>query len=129
MNEYIISAIILVALILIWRIIAMKSGVRISASEVKTKMELDKGIVLLDVRSREEYIKKHIPKSILIPVNQLEDEANKRLPDKNTEIIVYCASGTRSAMAAKILSKLGYSKVYNLGGIYKWPYETTAGSN
>lgn len=89
----------------------------------KKRLDTEKGIIPLDVRTRDEYLEKHIPKSTLIPVDVLSNEANRKLPDKNAEIFVYCRSGNRSAMAAKTLTKLGYTHIYNLGGIVRWPYE------
>lgn len=62
-----------------------------------------------------------------IPVDVLASEADRELPDKNAKIIVYCKGGNRSAQAIKILSKLGYTNIYNLGGIVSWPYETVSG--
>ena len=118
---------LLLFLVLRKRVSAMGIN-QITPADAKKKLDTEKGIVLLDVRSRNEYLAKHIPGSILIPVDTLENEAARRLPDKNVEIIVYCASGSRSVMAAKILTKLGYTHVYNLGGIFSWPYKTVSGN-
>lgn len=96
----------------------------ISPEEAKKRLESENGIVLLDVRTQEEYDEKHIPKSLLIPVDVIETEAAEKLKDKNATIFVYCRSGRRSITASEALIKMGYSKVYNLGGIIEWPYET-----
>ncbi|MCK7492336.1 MAG: rhodanese-like domain-containing protein [Comamonadaceae bacterium] len=48
------------------------------------------------------------------------------LPDLDAKIIVYCRSGNRSAQAATLLDGLGYTRIYDMGGIIDWPYETTA---
>jgi len=93
-------------------------------AEAKEKLEENKDIVLIDVRTREEYDQERIAGSILIPVDVIADEAPGRLPDKKTEIIVYCRSGARSQRAAKQLAALGYTNVYDMGGIQSWPYET-----
>jgi len=95
----------------------------ITPAEAKKRLDSDKSIVLLDVRTQEEYDEKHIPGSILIPVDELEKRAELELPDKNAEIFVYCRSGRRSVTASEILVRLGYTGVYNLGGINDWPYE------
>lgn len=100
----------------------------ISPSEAKKRLENEKNIVLLDVRTREEYEEKHIPDSVLIPVDILADEAGNTLTDKNVPVFIYCRSGRRSVTAAKILIEKGYTDVYNLGGIIDWPYETESGS-
>lgn len=99
----------------------------ITPQQAKEKLALGEDIILLDVRTKEEYLSKHIPQSTLIPLNVLEKEALQRLVDKEQEIIVYCRSGNRSAKASKILIKLGYSHVYNLGGINQWPYDIESG--
>ena len=95
----------------------------ISAEKGKKRLDSEKGIILLDVRTKEEYDTGHIKGSILIPVDNLKEEAPKSLRDTNAVIFVYCRSGNRSVTAADILVNLGYKKVYNLGGIINWPYE------
>ncbi|MFZ7101091.1 MAG: rhodanese-like domain-containing protein [Peptococcaceae bacterium] len=91
------------------------------------KLQKEKDIVLLDVRTPEEYHEKHIPGSILIPLDLLKEQAEQQIKDKDGVIFVYCRSGNRSAKAAELLANLGYTKVYNLGGINNWPYETESG--
>ena len=99
----------------------------ISPEEAKKRLENEKGIVLLDVRTQEEYDEKHIPNSLLIPVDDIEKEAPEKLTDKNAPIFVYCRSGRRSVTASEALVKMDYTKVYNLGGIIDWPFETETG--
>ncbi|HEX3043912.1 MAG TPA: rhodanese-like domain-containing protein [Bacillota bacterium] len=100
----------------------------ITALEAKTRLERE-DVVLLDVRTPEEYQQKHLQNSILIPLNQLENEIITRIPQKNTPIMVYCKAGSRSAKAAEALVKLGYDNVSNiLGGIDGWPYEVVIGN-
>lgn len=96
----------------------------IKPEEAKKRLESEKGIVLLDVRTQQEYDEKHIHNSVLIPVDVIEKEAPSKLRDKNAEIFVYCRSGNRSVTASERLVKMGYTNVYNLGGIINWPYET-----
>lgn len=99
----------------------------IQPEEAKQRLDADADIVLLDVRTQEEYDEKHIPGSILIPVDVLGKEAAERLKDRNAMIFVYCRSGRRSAIAAETLSGLGYTDVYDMGGINNWTYETESG--
>ncbi|MCX7746196.1 MAG: rhodanese-like domain-containing protein [Clostridia bacterium] len=99
----------------------------INPQEAKKRLESEEGIILLDVRTQEEYEEKHIPGSLLIPVDIIEKEAPSKLTDKNANIFVYCRSGRRSITASEALVKMGYTKVYNLGGIIDWPYETASG--
>ena len=96
----------------------------IAPEAAKKLLESDEEVILVDVRTPAEYAEKHIPDSVLIPVDQLEKEASSRISSKDTQIIVYCRSGNRSVTAAKALVNMGYTKVYNLGGINAWPYDT-----
>jgi len=64
----------------------------------------------------------------LIPVDRLEQDAPSLLPDRSATIFIYCRSGRRSVTAANILLELGYTGIYNLGGIIDWPFETTGGA-
>jgi len=95
----------------------------ITPEEAKKRLDSEKGIILLDVRTKEEYETGHIKGAILIPVDNLLEESVKTLKDKEATIFVYCRSGSRSLTAANILIKQGYKNVLNLGGINSWPYE------
>lgn len=96
----------------------------ISITPAEAKEEIDKGdVTILDVRNEDEYDSGHIENSILIPVNDIEKEAENILKDKDQKILVYCRSGNRSSQASKLLVKMGYTNVYDFGGIKDWPYE------
>lgn len=73
------------------------------------------GAVIVDVRSKSEYLAGHIKGSMNIPVDTLRNNLFK-LKDKNQPIITCCASGMRSASAKSILKSNGFMKVYNGGG-------------
>lgn len=128
MEQY-FSLIAFAVLLGIWMLVGSHRNkkFRINPDEAKKLLDTTKGIILLDVRTEAEYRERRIPKSLLIPLNSLKAQAPKRLPDKNKEILVYCQSGSRSGAAVRILSKLGYVKVKNIGGIIHWPYETVSG--
>ncbi|WP_407313970.1 rhodanese-like domain-containing protein [Desulfosporosinus sp. SB140] len=100
---------------------------RIDPSEAQKRLDSEKEIILLDVRTREEYLEKRIPRSTLVPLKVLAGEAGEKLPDKQATIFVYCRSGNRSRAAVKILIKQGYPNVFDLGGIVHWPYKTVSG--
>ena len=97
---------------------------RISAAEANKIMQEGQEYILLDVRTEGEYREKHIEGAILIPDYEIQNRAEKELPDKNKLILVYCQSGRRSANAARALLSLGYVNVYDFGGIINWPYKT-----
>lgn len=99
------------------------SGNVISAEEAKTIMEQNPEALILDVRTEEEYEEGHIPSAVLLPLDELEGRAEAELTDKEQTILIYCRSGARAGEAARILQDLGYTHVYNFGGIISWPYE------
>ena len=129
MAQYILIAIILALLAfqVIRKYFGIANKVKITPEDAKSKIDKEKDIVLLDVRTKNEYLGKHIPKSTLIPIDILSNEVEKKLPDKNKQIIVYCSAGNRSVRAVRILDKLGYVNIHNLGALYKWPYKTVSG--
>ncbi|WP_246637677.1 rhodanese-like domain-containing protein [Crassaminicella profunda] len=96
----------------------------ITPADAKDRIEKEEGIILLDVRTKEEYKEKHIPNSIQIAVDDLEEKVEEKIPDKNATIFVYCRSGRRSRIASEKLIEKGYTNVFDLGGIIDWPYET-----
>ena len=100
---------------------------KITAEEAKNRMDSDDTIIILDVRTQEEYEESHIPGAILIPNESIGTEKQEQLPDMDQEILVYCRSGNRSAQAAKKLVEAGYTQIYDFGGIMDWPYETESG--
>lgn len=98
--------------------------ISISAEQAKHLMDTEKGYVILDVRTEEEYNESHIPDAILIPDCEIMTKAEQVLTDKEQLILVYCRSGRRSKNASQALAELGYTNVKEFGGIIDWPYET-----
>lgn len=96
---------------------------KISAADAKARMDSGDEIIILDVRTEEEYDAGHITDAILVPNETIIDEQPELLPDLDAEILVYCRSGNRSAQAAKKLIAIGYTNVVDFGGIIDWPYE------
>ena len=97
---------------------------RITSSRALAMMETEDDVIILDVRTAAEFGESHIEGALLIPVNDLERLAPELLPDKEQIILVYCRSGQRSANAARALLNMGYTAVYDFGGIIHWPYGT-----
>ena len=82
-------------------------------------------VIILDVREQDEYDSGHIPSAVLLPVGMIdEDTAAKVIPEKDSTVLVYCRSGNRSKTASAALADLGYTNIYEFGGINTWPYET-----
>ncbi len=83
--------------------------------------------ITLDVREPEEFDQGALSTAIHIPRGHLESQIEQRLPERDTKIVVYCAAGARSALAAKTLNELGYSQVVSMGGGFtKWKSEGRA---
>ena len=99
---------------------------KISADEAKMMMDAG-GVTVVDVRSAAEYAMGHVPGAALVPLDTLAAQAKTALPDLDATLLVYCRSGNRSGAAAKMLKDLGYTKVYDFGGIMDWPYEVETG--
>ena len=95
----------------------------ITQEEAKKIMDSEAEYILLDTREQDEYDEGHIPGAILIPYTEIEDKAEKMLPDKDALILVYCRSGRRSKIASQSLADLGYTNVKEFGGIIDWKYE------
>lgn len=96
---------------------------QISQEEAKTMMEADDGHMIVDVRRQDEYNEGHIPGAICVPNESIGDTQPAELPDLNQVILVYCRSGRRSKEAAQKLFDMGYTRVYEFGGIIDWTGE------
>ena len=97
---------------------------KISPEQAKKIMDENEDCIILDVRSDEEYAEQRIANAMLIPDFEIAERAETDLSDKDALILVYCRRGYRSATAAHTLIDLGYTQVYDFGGIEDWPYET-----
>ncbi|MCL2547162.1 MAG: rhodanese-like domain-containing protein [Oscillospiraceae bacterium] len=99
----------------------------ISGTEAREIMATSDNYIVLDVRTHAEFEERRIDGAILIPYDEIKSRAETELPDKNAVILLYCRSGRRSAVAASELVALGYTDVYDFGGILDWVYETIGG--
>ena len=82
-------------------------------------------VIILDVREQDEYDSGHIPSAVLLPVGLIdEDTAAKVFAVLDSSVLVYCRCGNRSKTASAALADLGYTNIYEFGGINTWPYET-----
>lgn len=80
----------------------------------------DSKIKIIDVRTKGEHDFGHIPNSINISLDNIEN-ISKKIKDLDTPLFVYCQSGMRSRSACHILTKMGYTDVTNIGGVMAWP--------
>ena len=96
---------------------------QITQEEAKKMMD-GQDVVILDVREKDEYDGGHIKDAVLLPVGSINEEtAAFVIPQKDSVVLVYCRSGSRSKTASEALVKLGYTNVYEFGGIITWQYE------
>lgn len=100
---------------------------KLTAAEAKEMID-DGAPAIVDVRTAAEYAERHIPGAILIPNETIQKTPPKELADFNASIIVYCRTGVRSKQAANKLVAMGYTRIYDVGGITTWPYETVSGT-
>ena len=96
---------------------------KISSEAAKEMMDQDSSLIILDVRTAEEFNEGHIKGAVNISKTELESIVETAIQDKSSTILVYCLSGSRSALASQELSELGYLNVYDMGGISDWKYE------
>ena len=97
---------------------------QINAEEAHAMMTEETDFVLLDVREQSEYEEGHISGAVLLPVRAIDqDSAQNVIPGQDTLVLVYCRSGNRSKTASQTLADLGYTQVYEFGGIMDWPYD------
>lgn len=124
MKKIAIVGLVLVVFGTLWAQGTVATGGIISAVKAKELLAKDTNVMLIDVRTIQEFEAGYIPKAILFPYNDINEEtAAKEIPTKETPVIVYCRTGRRSAIAADSLRALGYTTVWDLGGIVSWPYE------
>ncbi|MBE5774624.1 MAG: rhodanese-like domain-containing protein [Clostridiales bacterium] len=97
---------------------------QISQEEATQIMDEETDYIIVDVRTQEEYDEAHIPGAINIANEDIGADENTELPNKDQMLLVYCRSGRRSKEAAAKLAALGYTNVYEFGGIMTWTGKT-----
>lgn len=101
---------------LLWQVSRAFIG---KASPEKARAAVEAGAQLLDVRSASEHEAGHLAGSIHVPVGELAKRLGE-LGEKSRPVVVYCASGMRSASAAKMLRRAGFTEVLDLGAMARW---------
>ena len=97
---------------------------QITQEDAKEMMDTQE-VIILDVREQAEYDSGHIPGAVLLPVGTIDETtAAEVIPEKDSKVLVYCRSGNRSKTAFSTLADLGYTNIYEFGGINTWPYDT-----
>lgn len=103
----------------------MNTYTQITQDEAMQMMTKNDGHIILDVRRPDEYSIGHIPGAVLIPNETIGTTPPEELKDFDQIILVYCRSGNRSKQAASKLAAMGYSHIYEFGGINTWTGEIT----
>ncbi len=99
-----------------------KSRVReTTVDQIKHRLDQNDNFMLVDVREESEFAKDHLPGAIHLGKGIIERDIEHRVPDLNTEMVLYCGGGFRSALTADNLQKMGYKNVISMdGGIREW---------
>ncbi len=103
------------------------SYTQISQDEAMKMMQEQSDYLIVDVRRPDEFAEGHIAGAVNVPNETIEDEAPEALPDKEQTLLIYCRSGNRSKEASQKLADMGYTKVYEFGGINTWEGEIVTG--
>lgn len=98
---------------------AKKNVNEVSVAEARARLAANSKVVLIDVREDHEWQAGHAAEAVHLGKGILERDLEKLYPDTNTEIIMYCGGGFRSAMTCDAAQKMGYKKVHSLIGGYK----------
>lgn len=100
---------------------------KIDAKTAKEMMD-DGEVTIVDVRRPDEYELGHVPGAVNIPNESISDTQPDGLPELDQTLIVYCRTGVRSKQASEKLEAIGYTAIYDMGGIVDWPYEKVTGT-
>jgi len=102
----------------------------VSVAEARARLAANPKVVLMDVREDNEWDKSHASEAVHLGKGILERDLEKMFPDTNTELIMYCGGGFRSALTADVAKRMGYRNVLSLAGGYKamvmagWPMKS-----
>lgn len=96
-----------------------------TTQDVRTRLDRGELLTLIDVREESEFAAGHLPGAMHLSKGIIERDIEANIPDKNTELILYCGGGFRSALAADNLQKMGYTRVLSMDG--GWRSWTEAG--
>ena len=97
-----------------------KSRVReVTVAETQARMKQDPDVKLIDVREDHEWEAAHAAGAIHLGKGIIERDVENTIPDKSTEMILYCGGGYRSALATDVLQRMGYTNVFSMAGGWK----------
>jgi rhodanese-related sulfurtransferase len=91
----------------------------VTVAQAQARMSENPNAKLIDVREDNEWTASHAEGAEHLGKGIIERDIEAKVPDKSTELILYCGGGYRSALAADVLQKMGYTKVYSMAGGWK----------
>ena len=91
----------------------------VTVAETQSRLEENKAAKLIDVREDNEWEAAHAAGATHLGKGIIERDIETTVPDKDTELILYCGGGYRSALVADVLQKMGYTNVYSMAGGWK----------
>ena len=97
-----------------------KDDIHITQEDAVRIMKSNPDAIVLDVRTKEEFDKRHLPNALLVPIDNLRAGDFSALPDKDAVIVIYCWTGRRAEDSAELLLEHGYKRVYEFGGLVDW---------
>jgi len=101
--------------------ITNKNIPQITVESLKAALDAKENLVLLDVRTVGEYSRGKLTGSINVPLDELMNQVELKIPDKSAKVYVYCLSGSRSVYAVEAMIRLGYSNIFNVtNGLLAW---------
>jgi rhodanese-related sulfurtransferase len=98
---------------------AKKEIQEIGSDELKKMQQSGEDVIVIDVREREDAAKGTIPGAVVVPRGMLEHNIDQVTTDRNKKLVLYCGGGSRSALAAASLKKMGFNNVISLAGGYR----------
>ena len=107
--------VILSIVVVVAAVVVLKRATQISAH--KAKKLIAAGALIIDVRDAGEFAAGHLKQALPLPLDQIDTMAKRRIPSKESVLLLHCQSGLRSGIARKRLRAMGYLHVYNLGSI------------
>lgn len=94
----------------------------IRQTDAKKQLDSNKDIILIDVRTPEEFEQSHVENSINIPMNTILYEIENQIKNKEQLIFLICRTGRRTKTSAILMQSKGYTNVYDIGGVETWEY-------
>ena len=101
------------------------NSTKLNQAQAYEQLQNDKSIKLIDVRTRDEFREGHIANAINVPLDTLTSQIQKKVTNKDDKVFIVCLSGSRASQAVSYMQKVGYTQVFNIGGVATWNFGLT----